>query len=96
MSDGRFEVCIVEAMGRLELLRNFPRIFAGTHLAHPKVRILTARRVKMEAQRPVPYCLDGEFHQSLPIEVSIVPSALSVITPSRPGSSGDTCGSHQP
>jgi len=92
MSDGRFEVCIVEAMGRLELLRNFPRIFAGTHLTHPKVRILTARRLKMESQRPVPFCLDGEYHQSLPIEISLLPSALSVITPSQPGSSGGTRG----
>lgn len=93
MSDGRFEVCIVESMGRLELLRNFPRIFAGTHLAHPKVRILTARRVKMESHRPVPFCLDGECHTSLPIEVSLVPSALSVIAPSLPASSGGTHGS---
>jgi diacylglycerol kinase (ATP) len=82
MSDGRFEVCIVEAMGRLELLRNFPRIFAGTHLAHPKVRILTARRMRMESSRPVPFCLDGEYHQSLPIEISLIPSALAVIAPS--------------
>jgi diacylglycerol kinase (ATP) len=86
MSDGRFEVCIVEAMGRLELLRNFPSIFAGTHLAHPKVRILTSRRLKMESSRSVPFCLDGEFHQSLPIEISLIPSALAVIAP-LPGNS---------
>ena len=90
MSDGRFEVCIVEAMGRLELLRSFPSIFAGTHLSHPKFRILTARRLRMESARPVPFCLDGECHQSLPIDISLVPSAMTVIAPSPGDASSGT------
>ena len=96
MSDGRFEVCIVEAMGRLELLRNFPRIFAGTHLTHPKVRILTSRRLKMESSRSVTFCLDGEGHQPLPITVSLVPSALRVIAPSPGNTADDSVGQGQP
>jgi YegS/Rv2252/BmrU family lipid kinase len=81
MDDGVFEVCIVESMGRLELLRNFPRLFRGTHLTHPRVRLLTARRLRLEAERPVDFYADGEYHQPLPVDISVVPAALSVIVP---------------
>jgi YegS/Rv2252/BmrU family lipid kinase len=83
MSDGEFEVCIVESMGRLELLRNFPRLFAGTHLGHPRVRVLRARKVRMESDRAVEFCADGEHHQALPVDLRILPSALTVVAPAR-------------
>src|SRR5438874_1013682 len=36
LSDGLLEVCVVGAMGRAEFVRNFPRVFRGTHTTHPK------------------------------------------------------------
>ncbi len=81
MDDGRMEICIVEAMGKLELLGNFPKIFRGTHLAHPKFRVLQARRALIESSEAADFYADGEFHQRLPVEVVLEPAALSVMTP---------------
>jgi diacylglycerol kinase (ATP) len=81
MDDGRMEICIVEAMGRLELLGNFPKIFRGTHLAHPKFRVLQSRRARIESREEAEFYADGEFHQLLPIDVAVLPGALSVLTP---------------
>jgi diacylglycerol kinase (ATP) len=85
MDDGRMEICIVEEMGRLELLANFPKIFRGTHLAHPKFRVLQARRARIESSEAADFYADGEFHQRLPVEVSLEPGALSVMVPTARG-----------
>jgi diacylglycerol kinase (ATP) len=88
VDDGLIEVCIVEEMGRLELLKSFPRLFRGTHLSHPRVRLLSARRLRLESERPVAFYADGEYHQTLPVELSVVPGALRVIVPSSPAGDG--------
>ncbi len=81
MDDGVIEVCIVEEMGRLELLSNFPSLFRGTHLSHPKVRLLQAGSLRMECDSPVDFFADGEYHQQLPADLSVVPRALKIISP---------------
>jgi diacylglycerol kinase (ATP) len=81
MDDGRIEICIVEEMGRMELLGNFPKMFRGTHLSHPKFRVLHARRARIESSEGADFYADGEFHQRLPVEITLEPAALSVMTP---------------
>jgi YegS/Rv2252/BmrU family lipid kinase len=88
MDDGLIEVCIVEEMGRLELLKCLPRLLRGTHLTHPRVRLLKARRLRLESERPVAFYADGEYHQALPVELSVVPGALRVIVPTTPAGDG--------
>lgn len=65
----------------LELLSNFPRLFRGTHLSHPKVRLLQAGSLRMECDSPVDFFADGEYHQQLPADLSVVPRALKIISP---------------
>lgn len=81
MDDGRLEVCIVEAMGRLGLLGNFPRVFAGRHVGHPRFRVLPAARVRIESDRPGDFYADGEPQGSLPLEVALLPRAVRVLAP---------------
>ena len=86
LDDGELDVCIVEALGTGAFLRAFPRVFAGSHTSHPKVRMLRARRVAVEANRAVPVYADGERIGPLPATFEIEPSALSVVVgPEAPG-----------
>ncbi len=81
LDDGMIEVCVVEEMSRLNLILNFPRLLRGTHLGHPRVRLFTARRLRMESDRPVDFYADGERIGPLPVEISVRPAALKVVAP---------------
>jgi diacylglycerol kinase (ATP) len=77
--DGVLDVCIVEAMSRMAFLRAFPKVFRGTHVSHPKVRMANARKVRIEADRRVQVYADGERVGPLPAVFEIQAGALPVV-----------------
>jgi diacylglycerol kinase (ATP) len=81
--DGRLDLTVVGPLGKIELLRAFPRVFKGTHLSHPRVDALTARTVHLECDEPTDCYADGELCGPLPVTVTIVEQALSLIVPNR-------------
>ena len=81
LSDGLLEVCVVGAMGRIEFLRNFPRVFRGTHTTHPKVTMLRGQRVEIAADRHFHIYADGEQSLPLPAAFEVLPSSLRVVVP---------------
>lgn len=74
LTDGLFDLMILEPVSKFELLRVFPRVFKGTHITHPRVRIERARSVTVKA--PAIAYADGERIGSLPIHASIERDAL--------------------
>ena len=78
VSDGLFEVIVVGDIGKLELLRAFPRIYKGTHVTHPKVRMQRASQIRIESPDRVLIQADGELLGEVPATFRILPSALSV------------------
>jgi diacylglycerol kinase (ATP) len=74
LTDGLFDLMILEPVSKFELLRVFPRVFKGTHISHPRVRIERARSVTIKA--PAVAYADGERIGSLPIHASIERDAL--------------------
>ena len=68
-----------DPLSRAGLIAVFPKVFAGEHVDHPAVEFVRARRVSIEADDIVAYA-DGERLGALPIEVDVVPAALSVHT----------------
>jgi diacylglycerol kinase (ATP) len=79
MNDGLLDVCVVEALSRPAFLRAFPRVFVGSHITHPKVRMRTGSRVQVEANRRVLVYADGELIGSLPAIFEVRPAALPVV-----------------
>jgi diacylglycerol kinase (ATP) len=77
LADGRLDVFIVHPLSRIGLLGVFPKVFAGEHVDHPAVEFVQAARVTIEADDIIAYA-DGERIGSLPIDVEVVPGALSV------------------
>jgi diacylglycerol kinase (ATP) len=79
VTDGLLDVCIVEELSRAAFLRAFPRVFRGTHVSHPKVRMLRGRTVKVEADRRIQVYADGERVGPLPAIFEIEPGALRAV-----------------
>ena len=77
--DGLFDVMVLHRVSRAAFVRVFPRVFHGTHTRHPRVHIVRARTVRLEADGIVTQA-DGERFEPLPIELEVVPKALRIVT----------------
>lgn len=80
VDDGILDLFTVAPLGRLRLLRFFPKVFSGTHTELDEVSFRTLRRVTIDAPGVVAYA-DGERIGALPIEVEVLPNALRVLAP---------------
>lgn len=79
--DGLFEAVLIGDFTKAEFVATFPKIYRGTHVGHPKVEILRARTVSVDAKEPLPVVLDGEQPGVTPARFEIVPGALRVRVP---------------
>ncbi len=78
LADGRLDLFVVTRMSRPRFLRVFPKVFAGEHTDLPEVSLRPLGTVRIEAEGVIAYA-DGERIGPLPLEVSVVPSALRVL-----------------
>ncbi len=82
LDDGLLDVVVVKAVGRLDLLRTYPRLRHGGHTAHPQYerhRVRSAT-VALSGTGVVAYA-DGERIGPLPLDVEAVPGAVEVLVP---------------
>lgn len=61
LSDGYFDVCIVEKMAKLKLLVLFPSVFKGRHEAFKEVKIYRTKSMTIKGKELVKLNLDGEI-----------------------------------
>jgi YegS/Rv2252/BmrU family lipid kinase len=78
-ADGLFDVVQIGDLSKLDLLKSFPRIYKGTHLTHPNVRVDRAREVAIETALDWPLQADGELLGFSPARFFILPGALTVL-----------------
>jgi diacylglycerol kinase (ATP) len=88
VDDGVLDVVVIEAAGKLALMRSLPKVYDGGHVALSEVTVLTGRRVEIAAngrRGPVPVGGDGEPLGVLPglggpaAVVEVLPGVLSVV-----------------
>jgi diacylglycerol kinase (ATP) len=77
-NDGWLDICIVGDLSRLEALRELPGIYKARHVNNPKVEIVTVRGLRIEGGGETRVHLDGEPFGRLPVDVSVLPGAVSV------------------
>ena len=73
MHDGLFDVVILEPVSKFEFLKVFPKVYSGSHISHPKVNTLRAKKVTINA--PAIAYADGERIGAAPISAECVESA---------------------
>ena len=84
LDDGLLDVTVVGAMSKAEFLVNFPRVFKGRHVTHPKVQTYRAARVELSSldpSLPMEVYADGERVGPLPGTMEAVRDALTVRVP---------------
>lgn len=85
LEDGLFDVIIVGAMGRRELLRFALEIYRGRHLHMPQVNRVRAKDVTIRrvyrSRHPLPVHADADIVAYTPAHLETLPGALKVIVP---------------
>lgn len=77
--DGIAHICVVGPVSKPHFVRTFPKVFKGAHIDDPAIRILEARRLRLEATREFRCYGDGERIGPLPITVEVLPRSLRVL-----------------
>ncbi len=78
VTDGLADLIRVEPLGRLAIVRAFPRIYSGSHLQMPAVSARTTRRIDFEVDAAVDVMVDGEVLHILPRSIEVLPGALEI------------------
>ena len=80
IDDGLLDVTILEKLPRLRLLKLFPTIYEGRHVAYKEVHSYQASRINI--QSPVSMLLgpDGEFRGRSPAEITCLHKDLTIFT----------------
>ncbi len=83
VDDGVLELVITEPLGKLEIAKLFPKLYDGSILSEPKVRVIRAKKITIAqstggAQLP-PSFGDGELVGAGPLTIEVAPKALRVL-----------------
>ncbi|WP_454294743.1 diacylglycerol/lipid kinase family protein [Salana multivorans] len=83
LDDGLLDVVVARTVSRTQLATVFPRVYRGTHVTHPIVRVVQARSINLlpdpdaRGRAPAPLLhADGEQIGPLPVRVDVLPEAV--------------------
>lgn len=79
-SDGMLDATMVRSASRTKLIRLFPTVFKGTHVDLDEVSTARAKVITVDCPGINAYA-DGELVCPLPVEVSAVAGALTILRP---------------
>lgn len=81
LNTGHLQLVTVGDLGKMKVLANMPKLFAGTHLTLDDVRATTLTKLRASPADPaqvIPVEVDGETPGHLPATFEVVPRALRV------------------
>ena len=73
IDDGYFDAVILSPLSRLKLLTTFPRIFNGTHVTRPEVRVVRGKHAVVHTIPSKGLLPDGELFGTTPAIVDVLP-----------------------
>lgn len=82
VDDGELDVVVIEAGGRLDMIRSFPKVYDGGHVALAQVHLFRGRSVSLSVDPPTAMGGDGEPLGVLgtePVRVDVGPGAVRVL-----------------
>jgi diacylglycerol kinase (ATP) len=81
-ADGRLEVVVGKKFSKLGTLGILPRLAQGKHLGHPEVKVVQAKKVRLEWTNTMPAHVDGEMLTPAKVfELEVLPKAVQVYVP---------------
>lgn len=79
LDDGKFYVAIGEDMSRFEFLSLVPKVYKGTHVNHPKVRVYEAQAVEISSDVTLFIEAEGEVVGTAPATFHIHPRVVNLL-----------------
>lgn len=79
IDDGLLDVTLLGNMGRIGLLKAFPKVFTGEHIHLPKVETFKAKKIIIEAEPPKVLTPDGELIGITPVEIECLHKDIEVL-----------------
>lgn len=80
MDDGELEIYLFKSGSRLSMLSYLVRGLFGW-LPGGECEMRRAKRIKVEADRPIPYQVDGDFRGYSPVEIEVTDRQVQLLTP---------------
>ena len=74
LHDGLLDIMILHPVSKLEFIKVFPTVYQGSHIEHPQVQVIRAKKVRIESAA-IAYA-DGERIGQLPVQVESLPQSL--------------------
>ncbi|MEU5219682.1 YegS/Rv2252/BmrU family lipid kinase [Streptomyces sp. NPDC020807] len=79
VDDGLLDVVVIKQAPKRLFFAMMNELKTGAHVRRPQIEILRGARVRVEADRALPYGADGEVDASLPVTLTVCPAALKVL-----------------
>jgi diacylglycerol kinase (ATP) len=79
LDDRLLDVVVIGDMGKLELLKDFPKVYKGTHIDLAKVSVRQTAELAIESPEAMLVYADGELLGECPATFRVVPKALSIV-----------------
>jgi len=81
--DGFMDVILFKNASFLELLKVAGKSRGGSHLNDENVIFRKARHIKLSCRENIPFNIDGEVVESMPVEFKVLPSVLRFAWPKQ-------------
>jgi YegS/Rv2252/BmrU family lipid kinase len=81
LDDGRLDVLVSTDTSKLNCLRALPKVFKGTHLDSPHVRLLKGETIEVTSDRPFVIYADGDPIGATPATMRVERRALRIVGP---------------
>ncbi len=78
-TDGRADLVVFNRPNRREMVGIFSGVFSGKHLAHPRVDLVQAAAIAVEADPPLRLMADGELLGFTPLRLKVLPAELDIL-----------------
>jgi YegS/Rv2252/BmrU family lipid kinase len=78
--DGLFDLTVINRMSRPYVLWSLRRLYDGTIHEHPRVDSFTGKSIRVESDDRIMLETDGESLGHTPLEFSIIPKSVKIIT----------------
>ncbi len=79
--DGLFDVVLIGDVTKLDFVTTAPKLYNGSHVAHPRIEVVRSSTVTVDAAVPLPLEVEGEPIGTTPARFEVVPAALRVRVP---------------
>ena len=79
LNDGLLDLIIVKKVGRLKLLRLFPKVFSGNHISDPVVDYRQVSEFSIFPEDQNMLNIDGEMLGNTPVHVKVLEKEMEVL-----------------